>query len=372
MSWWTIEYGLVLKDGEPKIYGAGLLSSVGESYHCLSEGVQKLTFDMDCIHTTYDITRPQPQLFVTPDFATLTQVLEVFADTMAFKKGGVEGLEKIKQAQNITTTELDSGIQISGVLKDFLKDSQGLPSYLKFQGPTQLAYQDQEIENQGPKYHRDGFSTPVGRIAGVRKNPSDLTDQDLGTMGFISSKPGTLQFESGVTVQGVLKGKVQKNGKNLILIFENCTVKNQNEVLFQPDWGTFDMACGATVPSVFGGAADRSRYIAATGGFNQVPRKPKSNLTNENRELNLFSQKIRMVRESGKMGDDQKRELETIHAELEKKFPEDWLLRWELLELNSVHQLNASWENPVRQRLQKISTSSKVKSELISRGLALI
>ena len=36
MAWWTVEYGLVGKMKSPLIYGAGLLSSVGESQNCFS------------------------------------------------------------------------------------------------------------------------------------------------------------------------------------------------------------------------------------------------------------------------------------------------------------------------------------------------
>ena len=31
LNWWTVEYGLVGDIDNPKIYGAGLLSSIGES-----------------------------------------------------------------------------------------------------------------------------------------------------------------------------------------------------------------------------------------------------------------------------------------------------------------------------------------------------
>ena len=31
LHWWTVEYGLIGQIGNPKIYGAGLLSSIGES-----------------------------------------------------------------------------------------------------------------------------------------------------------------------------------------------------------------------------------------------------------------------------------------------------------------------------------------------------
>ena len=51
MNWWTVEYGLVGDINDPKIYGAGLLSSVGESQNCLSEKVQKIPFSLDCINS---------------------------------------------------------------------------------------------------------------------------------------------------------------------------------------------------------------------------------------------------------------------------------------------------------------------------------
>src|SRR5690606_30125357 len=34
LYWWTAEYGLVGTLDAPKLYGAGLLSSIGESAHC--------------------------------------------------------------------------------------------------------------------------------------------------------------------------------------------------------------------------------------------------------------------------------------------------------------------------------------------------
>ena len=80
---------------QSKIYGAGLLSSVGESKHCLTDAVEKVPFSIEaCTSTTYDVTKMQPQLFVCKSFEELTEALEKFAETMAFKTGGKEGLEK--------------------------------------------------------------------------------------------------------------------------------------------------------------------------------------------------------------------------------------------------------------------------------------
>ena len=37
LQWWTVEYGLIGDLNNPKIYGAGLLSSIGESISCLKK-----------------------------------------------------------------------------------------------------------------------------------------------------------------------------------------------------------------------------------------------------------------------------------------------------------------------------------------------
>ena len=43
LHWWTVEYGLIGKVEKPQIYGAGLLSSIGESEWCLKDSVKKTT-----------------------------------------------------------------------------------------------------------------------------------------------------------------------------------------------------------------------------------------------------------------------------------------------------------------------------------------
>ena len=42
LHWWTVEYGLIGTIEKPKIYGAGLLSSIGESAWCMKPEVQKV------------------------------------------------------------------------------------------------------------------------------------------------------------------------------------------------------------------------------------------------------------------------------------------------------------------------------------------
>ncbi|NOU47198.1 MAG: aromatic amino acid hydroxylase, partial [Bacteroidales bacterium] len=80
LHWWTVEYGLIGSLENPKIYGAGLLSSIGESLNVLNKDVEKIPYTIEAADYNFDITKPQPQLFVTPDFKHLTTVLNEFAD----------------------------------------------------------------------------------------------------------------------------------------------------------------------------------------------------------------------------------------------------------------------------------------------------
>lgn len=50
--WFTIEFGLIRENNELKIYGAGIISSLGETKHCLSDKPEKLLFDITTIFNT--------------------------------------------------------------------------------------------------------------------------------------------------------------------------------------------------------------------------------------------------------------------------------------------------------------------------------
>jgi len=377
MAWWTIEYGMIGDLQNPKIYGAGLLSSVGESFHCFDPKVKKIPFSIDCIDVNYDITRPQPQLFVARDFQSLSNSLEDLAKKMAFRIGGALALDRAVQAATATTSVLDSGLQISGTLASYLRDSSsergrgGVPSYLKFQGPTQLSFRNLQLDNQGADYHREGFGCPVGLLKSGT-SPDKLSESELRALGFTSGKLGRLEFASGVVVEGELTDRTEREGRTLILTFKNCTVRQGDQILFQPDWGMFDMGCGTSVVSVFGGAADRTQYLHTTDGLKQPVGKPKTNLTDSNRALNELYKRVRTLRKSAHAGSIEN-ELDAIHAELDAKHEGDWLLRYELLELLALNKItNAAWKPSVLKRLAEISSTSKEKSELIARGLELL
>jgi len=373
MAWWTVEYGLVGDFSKPKIFGAGLLSSVSESYNCFSSDVKKIPFSLDCINMAYDITRPQPQLFVAPNFESLTEALNEFSKTMAFKRGGIDGLAKAKIGQTTTTTVLDSGLQISGIVQDFKIDSKSRPVFIKLKGPSQLAIQDQEISGQGADYHRDGYSTPLGEVSVGKlwKSSSLLSEKDLKKLGFDKNKVGTLLFKSGIELTGVLKKRLAKNGKTLLLTFENCTVKQGDDILYDPSWGPFDMACGIHVISVFGGAADRSKYAHATRDMTLKMPSQKTNLTQANRKQVALYQQVKDMRE-GKQSFSVD-SLNEIFSESLSHFKDDWLLAMNILELLTLKKETANeLSKKILSHLHQQQLSSSEKKNLIQRGLELL
>src|SRR3989440_9737024 len=157
LHWWTVEYGLIGTLENPKIYGAGLLSSIGESVSCLEPAVKKIPYSIDAQNVAFDITTKQPQLFVCTDFQHLRSVLEEFASKMAYQVGGLEGINKAVECNNTATCEYSSGLQVSGIFTEVITDVNNSPIYLRTGGKTALAVRNKELEGHGIDYHKEGF-----------------------------------------------------------------------------------------------------------------------------------------------------------------------------------------------------------------------
>src|SRR5438132_7017359 len=178
------------------------------------------------------ITTHQPQLFVCSDFQHLKDVLEEFASKMAYRVGGLEGINKAIECNNTATCEYSSGLQVSGVFTEVITDKNKQPIYLRTTGKTALAFKGKEVSGQGIDYHKDGFGSPIGKW-----KETEIAE----------GKKTKLEFESGVTVEGKIDSILRRDGKLLLISFSNCTVKYGDRILFEPSWGTFDMAVGETI-----------------------------------------------------------------------------------------------------------------------------
>src|SRR5947199_947118 len=157
LHWWTVEYGLIGALENPKIYGAGLLSSIGESVSCLEPEVKKIPYSIDAQNCAFDITTKQPQLFVCRDFQHLKDVLEEFANKMAYQVGGLEGINKAIECRNTATCEYSSGLQVTGVFNEVIVDPSNNPIYLRTTGKSALEIKDKELAGHGIDYHKNSL-----------------------------------------------------------------------------------------------------------------------------------------------------------------------------------------------------------------------
>jgi phenylalanine-4-hydroxylase len=327
LHWWTVEYGLIGSIDNPQIYGAGLLSSLGESLACLDPKIKKLPYDLNTINYSFDITTQQPQLFVTPNFSHLTMVLNRFADTMALRQGGVDGVLKAIDSEAFATVELDSGLQISGIFTDVFLDDNGEICFLKTNGPTILCENEHLLIGHGREYHNMGYSTPIGLVVGFEKPLQEYRLNELASLGYIAGQQCEMNFKSGISVKGMIHSfRKNKFGKTLLISFSDCTVTFGEKILFLPEWGIFDMAVGVKVVSVFAGSADKNEidpngYISPTNTVR---------LNKHDAQLLSHYQKVRELRNS-KINDEKK--FKEIFNDLVLNFESDWLLSLELLEL---------------------------------------
>lgn len=363
LHWWTVEYGLIGLLDDPKIYGAGLLSSIGEAQHCLTPAVAKLPYSLAAADVAFDITTMQPQLFVTPDFQHLLDVLEEYANTMAFRRGGLEGLRRAQASGAVATAELSSGVQISGVLGDVV-EYDGQPGYLKFQGATALAFGGRQLPGHGKEYHRDGFGTPIGRLEGEAVPLEQMGEDDLRRLGLLMGERTSLRFASGVTVGGIVDRLDRQRDRLLLITFRDCRVVHGERLLFHPDWGTFDMAVGEQVVSVFSGAADKDAFEEPS----LVPKERtiKVELDERRRRLNEIYAHVRAVRDGRRPAVV----LPELLAHLQQEFPQDWLAPLEILEVAFRDAQLRDVASRARAHLDRLAGTYPEFARLIQQGLA--
>jgi phenylalanine-4-hydroxylase len=113
LYWYTVEFGLINTSEGLRIYGAGIVSSKGESIHCLdSAAPNRIGFDLlrvmrtryriDTFQKTYFVINSFDELFdaTRPDFRPYYQQLasqdtvpagEVLADDRVYQRGNGEG-----------------------------------------------------------------------------------------------------------------------------------------------------------------------------------------------------------------------------------------------------------------------------------------
>ncbi|SIQ93683.1 aromatic amino acid hydroxylase [Maribacter ulvicola] len=363
LHWWTVEYGLIGSLEDPKIYGAGLLSSIGESQWCMTDNVKKLPYSIEAAKTSFDITKKQPQLFVTPDFAFLSQVLEDFANTMALRKGGLTGLQKLINSKELGTIELSTGLQVSGNFKSLLAHD-GKPIYFQTEGKSALAYREKELVGQDINRHETGFGSPIGRLKGINIPIEDMSPRDLKAYKIYEGEVISLDFIGGINVTGkIVTGTRNLKGRIILITFENCRVTHNGLTLFESDEELYNMAIGEEIVSAYHGPADLYSFdlldlSLSSGNYN--------NSNDTYSELESYYKLIRDFREGNNTIISRTKVFEVI----QEKYPKDWLLPIEIYELAVLSNEKTLAKN-IKLHLETIKLDQPNLGQLIDDGLEL-
>jgi phenylalanine-4-hydroxylase len=359
LHWWTVEYGLVGEVNDYRIYGAGLLSSLSESQSCLDDSkVTKKALTIDSIKTAYDITAQQPQLFVTQSCRHLSHVLEEYGRHMCCIAGGSSSLLKAYEAGSIVTVTMNSGLQASGKIRRVMCDAVGNAIYVNTQGPTQLAHENSELAGHGIEYHAQGFGTPIGRLIGLERCLSAYSVDELARDGIALNQVTTLRFLSGITVKGTLTNILRRQQKNILMSFADCSVTDvDNALLFDPSWGTFDMAVGDSVISVSGGSADQVGFPM----YEKPSVSAHALKTFSNYEQQMFKlyNDIRTSRE-------EPNSVSNLVQRVLALASVDWLVLYETLELALKRQEH---ESVCAELIDRLKSETGDKAILINQGL---
>ena len=363
LHWWTVEYGLIGTVEDPKIYGAGLLSSIGESKWCMTDNVKKLPYSLDAARTSFDITKPQPQLFVTPDFAFLSQVLEDFANTMALRTGGLNGLQKLIDSKELGTIELSTGLQISGNFESLIAHD-GKPIYFQTKGKSALAYREQELVGQDSNRHETGFGSPIGRLKGINLPIEEMSPRDLKAYKIYEGEMVSLDFTGGINVTGrIITGTRNLQGRIILITFENCKVSYKDKVLFESNQELYNMAIGEEIVSAYHGPADLKSFdlLEHTLGTNSE-NKQNDGLS----ELEAYYKLIRDFRE----GKNKIISRTKVFQEIQEKYPTDWLLPIEIYEL-ALKSNDKILAESIKIHLETLKQDQPNLGQLIDDGLEL-
>lgn len=304
LYWWTAEYGLVGSLDQPRIYGAGLLSSLGESTHCLSDRVRRLPLDVGAADVEYDITRMQPQLFVALDFGHLADVAERLARTLSWRRGGDHGLEQARAARTVNHLVLDDGTALTGIV---------------------------EALHHGPRPSGPGLATALAALAA----PTLLSRRGRA-LGPISELPALVAFGASGSPPD---GKLQLSLPNGLLLSGRVAGGVASELRARIGSRELDVPPRALLllseglPSVSGGPGDPGawdeRFGAPAADPDAEARARAHKASALPARLADLYREARAQRESGRI---ERERLRAIAGEA-RRFPDDWLLRAEVEEL---------------------------------------
>ncbi|MEP7050733.1 MAG: aromatic amino acid hydroxylase [Pseudomonadota bacterium] len=316
LYWWTAEYGLIGTPAEYRLYGAGLLSSLWESHACHDAAVRKLPLSAACVEQGYDITRTQPQLFVARDFEQLFDVLGEVDGALAYRAGGDRALAAALRSGEVSTFCFRGGRSAIGQLSSASGTAE--QGVLTFTGRVGFSADGSEpcVFEAGPR----GYHLPFGALA----NGRDFSAQ-LGQTG----RRVALRFACGAELAGELVARTLDAAGNVLSARLADYRFSSVDPGFHEQGAEYVLFAAPDLLTAHAGASDPEFFPNVEALSTTVP-KPRARGERERALLCLYERSINAFRDH--VGSASVQAFEAVHRELQQAFPDEWLLRWNLLE----------------------------------------
>lgn len=318
LYWWTAEYGLVGNVDDYKLYGAGLLSSLGESHSCHHPSVKKLPLTVACADVDYDITQAQPQLFVAADFDQLGDVLEELANTLSFRAGGARALAEAALSEELSTLSLDTGLELIGHVKSGSALEGTALLFARLCGRCAVARQGRLLPGLP-----SGDSRECWVLLGSREDGTSLAALNGWHPG---AEPFEWTLAPGVVFGGKRAYRHDTAAHQPYFDGQELYLRTAAGVVRAPR-ATF--VFGGALTGAGAGASDPDYYARTEPSAERVPH-PREYPAHEAHMIELYTHALAAHRSPS---DAAMVELfREIYDVLVRQYPKDWLLRWNLLE----------------------------------------
>ena len=345
LYWWTAEYGLVGTPADYKLYGAGLLSSLWESFACHDPKVRKPWLTAAAGEVEYDVTRPQPQLFVTPSFEKLHDVLDDVVRELPSVSGGEAALAEAFAAQEVATITLSGSLRLLGILSRRLS-SGGRSTLLTVSGGARA------------------------ELAATRAD-ADVVHVVLGDLrsALAELRPGRVDvtLAHGVRLRGELSRIEVAESRDAALLVMSSGELYAASVLDERLLPGHVVALATAAIGAHAGAP--SDFFPETELPEALVPKAHTVPPRDRALLGLYETALGALRSS--LGSDVVPVFERLHRELCQHFEHDWLLRWNLLESLQKLSLQGEVASDLRRELEQLEVYYQYRQPIAS-GLSYL
>ena len=202
----------------------------------------------------------------------------------------------------------------------------------------------------------------------MRHQPQDQQEKIIHYLDTKSlDEKVNLNFDGGIKFSGKIKSKTIINDKLLLVSFTDCLIKHNENILFDPSWGEFDLACGSHIDSVSGGPADMNNFLDFMDV--ELPNKLKPTHLKEHskkhKNIMEYYSRVEELRNCKNVSDE---EITLLLDSILKHHPREWLLLFDLLDvakLNNYEDLHSQIKSKIL-----LSTNNQNITSIIKRSIS--